>query len=297
MPADPYDTLPGREREVRELVAETELPDSRARIVPLDLGDRDAVRRAPWGEAVRWVFHLAGGRRAEPAEALEGNLEANVDTTLGLIEAFRQRPPQAFVLASTGEVYGRQAAPFREDAPALPETPYAVSKAMAEIAGLAAFRRSGFPFVIARLAVVYGPEQPATMFVPQLAEAIARGEAFAMTGGEQVRDLVYVEDAVRALALLARCEQAAGQVVNVGSGRGAPLREVAETALRVAGRSIPLRLGELPYRPGEIMDYRLSMDRLAGLTGWSPGVSLEDGLRRTIEEALRTAAARAPSLK
>ncbi len=260
------------------------------RVVALDLEDRPAVLRAPWGESPRAVYHLAGGRRAEHGAALEGN-RANLDSTLHLLEAMAKSPPEAFVLASTGEVYGRQPAPFREDQPMRPETPYAVSKALAEVAGLAAFNRSGFPFVVARLAVVYGPGQATTMFVPQLVEAIVRGEPFEMTRGEQLRDLVYVQDVARALVALAGCEKAAGQVVNVGSGQGIRLSEVAETALRVAGKSVPLRIGALPYRTGEVMDYRFAVDILTRLTGWTAEVSLEEGLRRTIEGARSTAGA------
>lgn len=233
-------------------------------------------------------YHLAGGRTLGlTSESLSANAMANVRPLEALIGSLATRPPGAFVHVSSGEVYGLQPPPCREEGPIEPTTGYGAAKAAAELLGLAAFRQARFPFVVARPAVVYGPRQAPVMFVPQMIDTLLAGEAFPMSPGDQVRDLVYVDDVVEALLTLARTAGAAGEIYNVGSGSGVRLRELAgmiQAALPSPGQVL---MGALPYRDGEVMDYRLSIERIVGRTGWRPVTPLPAGLVRTVEAVFR----------
>ncbi len=237
-------------------------------------------RAALEGVAIGTVHHLAGGRVADGDPAAQQR--ANVAPLAALFDALADRVPATIVLASSGEVYGAAPAPFREDGPTVPETGYGIAKLAAEQLGFTRARQHGIPFVVARLSVVYGPGQGPGMFVPDLVDAVRSGRAFDMTAGEQWRDFVHVEDAVAALCALGATPAAHGAVVNVGSGDPIQLRDVARFARELAGGGPPIRIGALPYREGEAMDYRFDVSRLTALTGCAARISLREGLQRLL---------------
>jgi UDP-glucose 4-epimerase len=257
----------------------------RVRAREVDLGDPGAVRRALSGIRPSLVFHLAGGRATSSTTAIQENLHSNLAPTVALLSALEKAGVDSFVLASTGEAYGKQPGPFHEDLPTMPQTPYAAAKVAAEAAVSAAHGASGFPGIVARLSVVYGPGPwsgaAAGMLVPRVLEAARAGRAFRMTPGDQTRDFLYVDDAARALVRLAETPEARGRIVNVGAGRSHPVGEVARRLLAELGDPIALELGAVPHGPSEIMDYRFDVTRLRALTGFEPEVSLEEGLRET----------------
>ena len=261
--------------------------DERVGVREVTWSDPDSVRAALADSTIDRVWHLAGRRpMGFDAASLSESVRANFEPTAALVGALLERPPGRFVFAGSAEVYGSQPAPFAEDLALAPATPYAAAKAAAEAVGLAAARGAGLPFTVARMAVVYGPDQEPHMFVPQLVGAAVRGEPFDMSPGEQVRDLVYVDDAAAALVALGDAGNVPPGIYNVGSGEGVALRDLAglvsRLVLEITGISPGIRMGARPYRPGEIMDYRLDVGRIAQATGWRAGTSLEQGLRYTI---------------
>ncbi|HET7224192.1 MAG TPA: NAD(P)-dependent oxidoreductase, partial [Candidatus Eisenbacteria bacterium] len=249
------------------------------------------------GVRVGGVFALAGGRMAQGG--LAAHLIVNLVPLAGLLEAVAPAEGVRVVFASSGEVYGSAPAPFDESAPAVPRTPYGLAKLACEELGLSWARSGAGRFAVARLAVVYGPGQRGDMFVPSLVRALARGERFEMSPGEQIRDFVYVDDVVDALLALAATDAASGACWNVGSGSGVRLDQVAALACAAhaelagtAGAADVVR-GARAYRPNEVMDYRFDSSRFRALTGWSARVPLAQGLRRTLEWAMMEPSGRA----
>ena len=141
--------------------------------------------------------------------------------------------------------------------------------------------RSGRSPTVVRPAVIYGPGQGGAMFVPSPSRALAKGEPFSMTAGEQKRDLVHVRDVARAILSLLRAR--AGGVFNLGTGAGITMLEIGRKMAELAGRPDLLRVGEIPYRENEVWDYAVDSTRLAEATGWMPRIPLEDGLDETLE--------------
>jgi nucleoside-diphosphate-sugar epimerase len=179
------------------------------------------------------------------------------------------------VFASTDQVYGpRPPVPVSEDAPLAPEGPYATSKAAADM-----LLRTMPGCVVARLANVYGPgDRHETRLVPGVVGAVREGRRPVVRGdGSARRDLVYVDDVVSALLVLAERGEA-GEAYNVGTGEPYSVIEVVEAVLRVAGSDLePDVLGDAP--PGEGGERALDSAKLRAL-GWAPQVSLDEGLRR-----------------
>lgn len=275
------DTVVGIDR-----VAWTPPPGVTAHVVDGD----DALGQALAGVRPDHVYALAGGRMTHGG--LAAHLVMNLVPLAALLEAI-DGSGAGVVFASSGEVYGAAPVPFREDGPTTPLTPYGLAKLACEQLGFAWARGGAMRFAAARLAVVYGPGQRGEMFVPSLVRALARGERFAMSPGEQWRDFVHVDDAVEALRALAHAPEAGGACWNVGTGSGVQLREVAalaqaaHTALAgAAGAAGAIVPGARPYRENEVMDYRFDTARMRALGRWIPRVPLDQGLRDTLEWAI-----------
>jgi len=221
--------------------------------------DLAAVGGAGW-DALVWA---AGARRA----TVDENRAEHVDAAVAAVRACAGVPRVVYL--SSGEIYGAQAAPFVEDAPLLGTSPYALAK----IAGERALPGA----VVLRPAVVYGPGQRGVMFVPSLVAALAAGERFAMTAGEQTRDLVHVDDVATAIAAAV-----VGPVgtYNVATGVEHTMRAIAEQVAARFGDAAPalLDIGALPYRSGEQMRYVLDPTRACDGLGWRARISLADGL-------------------
>ncbi|MHB2018506.1 MAG: NAD-dependent epimerase/dehydratase family protein, partial [Candidatus Xenobia bacterium] len=234
----------------------------------VDLTDGAAVCRAMSQVRPTHVVHLAASTdRRREAEVWPHLLESNVRVTMNLAMAL----PEGVSMLHTGtlEEYGSGPAPFVETQQASPLSPYAASKAAA-----AAFcTMAGGTHV--RLGLVYGPGQSDRYFIPQLLDATTRQQELEMTGGEQQRDFIYIDDVVEGLL---RLEGVRGEYVNLCTGDGRRLRDVVGVVEQVLRRRCPVKLGALPYRKGEVFVAVGSVAKLRELTGWTPQFRLEAGL-------------------
>lgn len=246
-----------------------------------DLADRDFCRHlASKGEITR-VIHLAGwlGKGSSDGNR-DALLSANLHSTVHLLDALQETVPH-FLLPSTGLIYGNQPGPFHEALEVAPQDDYAWSKQLAEET-LRTYARGGKSRAcIVRPAVIYGAGQKGEMFIPSLVRTLREGKRFAMTAGEQKRDMLYVSDLAHAILLLADKETEG--IFNIGTGKGLPMKEVGKIAGRLFGTPELVGLGEIPYRTQEVWDYALDPACLKAATGWEPQVTLEEGISKTIE--------------
>jgi len=244
-----------------------------------DLLDEGALAELSTRGEFAAVVHLAG---VLPGQTPRRDLFAiNVGATSALLQHFVAARSHV-VFFSTGLLYGRQPGPFREDMECMPADPYSQSKLAAEALVRSWARAVDAKASVLRPSVIYGAGAPPAMLLVSLFAALRRGEPFAMTGGEQLRDFLHVDDAARAVidVLEARAEG----TWNLASGDSHSVRAAAELGAAIAGRPGLLRIGELPYRDGEIFDYRLDNRALCSAVRWRPRVPLATGLQRLWEE-------------
>lgn len=229
-------------------------------------------REGPPTRTCEVLIWAAGGRAGTPDELLAQHVAAP-------LAALALRPRRVVYLG-TGEVYGRQDPPFREDLPVAPETPYAAAKAAGERALADACAAAGAALVVVRPAVVYGQGQTGDMLLPAALASLRAGRPFAASEGRQTRDFVHVSDVAR-LVRRAAADDAPPGVYNAGSGEELAVRDALHAL--AAGfepeRGALLRLGAVPTRPGEAMRYVLDITRAAAALGWRPRVRPADGLR------------------
>ena len=262
------------------------------RWMPLELADSQSVRGfcEPAADA---VVHLAAVSStpealADPAGAWEINLMGVVRLLGALAErrAAGSADP-AVLLVSSAEVYGRADARLRrEDDPLAPRSPYAASKAAAEVAGLEVWRRTGLRVLVARPFQHSGPGQSTRFVVPALAARLraarASGARTVATGSlAPVRDLLDVRDVVAAYELLLE-RGAPGSVYNVARGEGIALHDIFRRLACVIGVDAEPVEDPSLVRATDILHLVGDPARLRDATGWAPVHSLDDMLRDTV---------------
>ncbi len=214
---------------------------------------------------------------------------ANVLGTVNVVEALRAEAPGARLLfASSGDVYGRaERIPTPEEAPVAPVSPYAASKAAAELA----CRQAELDIVVARAFPHVGPGQDERFVVgswtAQLARLRADGGGVLRVGDIDVeRDLSDVRDVCRAYRLLLDPGIPAG-TYNVASGRAVLLSRVLEHLVGLAGVEVEVERDETRLRAAEVRVLCGDPSRLKAATGWTPEIPLEQTLADALEAAGR----------
>jgi NAD dependent epimerase/dehydratase len=224
---------------------------------------------------------------------------ANVEGTLNVLEAARREGVRRVVHTSTSEVYGTaQTVPISESHPLNPQSPYAATKVGADQIALSYLRSFGTPVVVVRPFNTYGPRQSARAVIPTIiSQALARDE-IEVGSLDPTRDFTYVEDTVAGIMRCGQVDGIEGEVINLGTGTEVSVREVTERILALVGRELPVRQSDERRRPPDSEVERLLADtaKAKELLDWEAEVSLEEGLRRTIDWLREWLPAYKPSL-
>jgi UDP-glucose 4-epimerase len=255
-----------------------------------DIRDEAAVTDAVRGKD--FVFNMAASvSHLDSLESPFHDVDVNARGNLVVLEAVRKHAPQARVLYSgTRSEYGLiQSTPVREDHPLLPTEVNSANKAVADMYHIAYHVAHELSTVSLRLTNTYGPRMLTAHwrqgFINWFVRLAVEGGDYRLYGdGSQVRDLVYVDDTVRAILLAAITPAAIGQSINVGSGKPVSLKEIASALIEIAGKG---RIEYVPFpedaRRIEIGDYVADTTRIRELVGWEPQVPLREGLERSFE--------------
>ncbi len=263
-----------------DMTTDFAVPDGVTRIAwtlpgppPIDLAD------------VAFVVHLAAMTSvARSHGAALDYYHANAMGTVSLADSLVGASSRArLLLASSAEVYGSVEGKILESTPPNPMSPYAGSKAAAEIAVLQAHRSAGLDVVIARPFPHFGPGQSPDFALPsfcrRVVEAAATGAGSVRAGNlSAVRDYTYVSDVASAYsAILAG--GASGEAYNVASGRGRTMGEVLEAVIGISGVRLEIETDPELLRPADIASQVGDPSRLMEL-GWRPAVDFHEGLAR-----------------
>jgi len=266
---------------------------------PIPLHPVDWQDTAPLTELLRqlqpdWVFHLAGYANAgksfkEPELAWAGNLTAT-QSLYAALEACGSRARVLFV--SSGLVYGDATAGFpvcTEAQPLRPVSPYAASKAAADVLSYQVTRHPGLDVVTVRPFNHLGPGQPAdyaaSNFARQLAAAEAGRQPPVIRTGDlsSTRDFTDVRDMVRAYALLME-KGKTGEAYNAGTGETHTMRDVLDLLRKLARVTVDVTEEADPARPADPVISGVSNAKLVQATGWRPAYSLDRTLGDVLDD-------------
>jgi len=206
--------------------------------------------------------------------------------TLNVLEIASRRSVERFIYSSSANVYGVPLElPVKETTPFNPRTPYDYSKIASE-AMVESYRRArGLRTVIFRSWKLFGEYDVETAAIPRFIMACLKGEPLTLyNAGRDSTDPTYIANFCHAVELALRRDEAVGEVFNLGTGNEITIRELAEKIREMTGSSSELRL--LPPRTEaerEPMRSYPSIEKIRRRLGYEPVVSLEEGLRRTIE--------------
>ncbi len=234
---------------------------------------------------VKFVFHQAGQPGVLTSWSLfDQYVTNNITATQRLLEAVKDKPIKKFVFASSSTIYGdARELPVSESALPRPIVPYGVTKLAAEHLVSLYHSQFGVPAVSLRYFSVYGPRQRPDIAFYKFIDAIAHGQPITLRGdGEQTRDATFVDDVVQAniSAMLANGE-AIGGVFNIGGGERATIAHIIGEMEKLIEREAII--ARVPPAPGEMRHTWADTTRARAVLGFTPQVSLYEGLRRQIE--------------
>ena len=210
----------------------------------------------------------------------------NVLGTQTLLEAARQAGIDKFVQVSTDEVYGSLPLEavgerFTEDSPLDPSSPYAASKAAADLLALSYFKTWGFPVCITRCSNNYGPRQFPEKLIPLfIRNALAESPVPVYGDGLNVRDWIHVDDHARALLRVIQTGEP-GRVYNVGADNEQPNLAITRAILDLTGKPQSL-IRFVDDRLGHDRRYAIDSTRIRTELGWQPTMAFHEGLRATV---------------
>jgi len=261
------------------------LEDRRYRFVHGDICDRATVASILQEGDIDAIVHFAAESHVDRSILSPDDfVETNIRGTATLLDAARQAKTARFVLVSTDEVYGDIEAPLEADETfsLKPSSPYAASKAAADLLALSYFRTFRLPVLITRASNNYGPYQFPEKLIPLMISNALEGAPLPVYGdGLQIRDWLYVDDHCRGIhAVLQRGRE--GEVYNIGGNCALPNREVITRVLQIVGAPETL-MQTVADRPGHDRRYALASEKLARETGFVPQMSFERGLPATVQ--------------
>jgi CDP-paratose 2-epimerase len=278
---------------------------TRVRLEMVDIRDAEAVHKLVAG--ARQVFHLAA--QVAVTTSLEdpaSDLHTNLIGTFNVLEAIRARAtPPPLLFTSTNKVYGgldsvgvtRRGDAYEysdgrvgigEETPLDFYSPYGCSKGAADQYVHDYARIYGVPAVVFRMSCIYGTRQFGTEdqgWVAHFARSIIGEAPITIYGsGYQVRDILWVDDLVRAMrTAMARIEVTSGEVFNIGGGptNAVSVRRVLDRLMEATGRTVPVHMA--PGRPGDQKVYVSDTSKARRLLDWQPATSWQRGLEKLVE--------------
>ncbi len=255
------------------------------RIMAGDITDRDCVRTLMEGADV--VFHLAaliGIPYSYTAPA--AYVQVNTVGTLNVLQSARDLGTPRVLHTSTSEVYGTALrAPIDEEHPLQGQSPYSASKIAADKLAESYHLSFGTPVVTIRPFNTFGPRQSQRAVIPTIITQCLAGRPVRLGSLSPTRDLNFVENTVEGYLAGATAPGVEGATVNLGSGREISIGDLAVLIGELAGSPAQIESDEARVRPKNSEVERLLADASLAkeLLGWEARVSLEDGLRSTIE--------------
>ena len=258
-------------------------------VVSGDVRDPDCVRAAMQG--CEYVLHLAALIAIPYSYASPRSyVDTNISGTLNVVQAARELGVKRVVHTSTSEVYGTaRFVPITEAHPLSGQSPYAATKIGADQLAMSFYNSFNLPLVIVRPFNTYGPRQSARAVIPTVISQIANGAKQIQLGAlSPTRDFNYVQDTVNGFIAALYCEQADGEVINLGSNFEMSIGDTVKLIAQIMQADVKVVQDTQRLRPDNSEVERLWADnqKAKALMQWSPEFGGIDGLRRGLTETI-----------
>jgi dTDP-glucose 4,6-dehydratase len=254
-------------------------------VVHGDLRNMEAIRST--AKDVDTIFHL-GALIAIPYSYLHPYevIETNIMGTLNVLTAARDFGVRRVVHTSTSEVYGTaRYTPIDENHPLQGQSPYSASKIGADKIAESFYRAYNVPVVTLRPFNTYGPRQSARAVIPTIiTQALTKNE-IRLGSLEPWRDFTFVSDTVDGFLRIAAAENILGQEINIGNNGAITIGDLAKKIFTILGKDVQIVTENQRFRPenSEVLKLHAANQKAQDLMGWKPRVTLDQGLRQTID--------------
>jgi len=254
-----------------------------------DISDKQKLKEAFESIKPDIVIHLAAAGVKYGEGSLENVFKINSFLAINMLEISKDlKLNPKFIIAGSGFEYSPKNEPLKETDCLNPLSLYGISKATQSL--LLKRYKDDFTIFLLRFFSVYGAGESKHRFFPYIISEGIKGNKIKLTGCEQVRDYLNVEDAVDCIVEFIKKEEKYGFYdFNVATGKEITLKEIVEMVkdnLQKLGFSPDIEFGALPYRKDEPMYYVADISKITKYLDWRPTISIEEGIRKMIEEEL-----------
>ncbi|MBI5873410.1 MAG: SDR family NAD(P)-dependent oxidoreductase [Candidatus Omnitrophica bacterium] len=250
----------------------------------IDLTDAGTVRRSVLKIKPAYIIHTAAYGGYFFQNETQKIISVNFLGTVNLINACRDFDFKLFVNTGSSSEYGIKSFPMKESDTLEPVTDYGVSKAAATLYVHALAKKENRPVVTLRLFSPYGYYEGASRLIPSVIKAYLKGEAPEVSSPGCVRDFVFIEDVLSAYSkAIKNIGSAAGEIINIGSGRQYSVSDITRVAARLATTKAKPKWGSMENPRYEPKHWQADIAKAKKLLGWKPEFSLEQGLKKTIK--------------
>lgn len=256
-------------------------------LIKADVCDETAVKSAV--EDKEYVIHLAAlpfipDSYYYPKEFFDVNVNGTINLAIASTKKIKR-----FVHVSSSEVYGSaRYTPMDENHPLIPQSTYSVSKLAGERVTYTIHKEHELPAVIIRPFNSYGPNITQPYIIPEIINQIIKGHREIKLGNvNSRRDFTFVSDTASAIILSLIKDGIVGETINIGSEITLSIRELAKLIAEVIGKEIRITIDPSRLRPSDVETLVCNYNKASRLLGWNPTISIREGLRITVDSAMK----------
>lgn len=223
------------------------------------------------------------------AENIQTMVDSNINGTAHLLYAAQDTNCKIFINTGSCFEYGSSIIPFDEESMLNPVNMYGATKAAATLFSQVFSRMSSFSLITVRPFTVYGPGEDERRFMSTIIRRCLQGKNPTLIKEKIVRDYIYIEDVVDAyLAVIAFGEKLTGEIINISTGKGTLLEDVARIIIQRTKANVEIDIGSFPFRNGEVLSLVGNARKAERLLRWRAKHSLEEGITKTIAWTRKT---------
>jgi len=254
-------------------------------VVKGDLRYEEDVREIIKVSEPEIIFHLAAFTHVgDSFQHRKECWDINFGGTVKLIEESTKHNVEKFIFAGTSEEYGNQDKyPISENAPLRPESPYACAKVASDLYCQMMWKAYKFPTIIVRPFNTFGRKKDRRFVTEKIIYSFLAGEPLLMGDPRPTRDLNYISNTVDGYIKISESKKTIGEVINLGSGRDISIKDLTELIGKLCNKKIKVVWNRFPSRPNETWKLCCDNSKARKLISWEPRVSLENGLKMTID--------------
>ncbi len=227
------------------------------------------------------IYHLASNGAYSHQKDADRIISTNILGTWNFLKACNSVDYDLFVNTGSSSEYGFKKHAMRETDLVEPASYYAVTKCTQTLLCSFIAKNEHRPIVTLRPFSVYGPYEDPTRLIPTLLKSLLLKRSMKLVEADVARDQVYVGDVVDAYLKIDEMKRNCGEYFNVGTGRQSTVRDIVELAVKITGKTIPLRWGTMKNRQWDTTSWVADISKARQLLHWTPKTLLEDGITIT----------------